>query len=106
MLFAVAALVTLRPEAIDGKLLLGLYVFEFVFTGPAMRAVAAIVLAVFTIDLLVTRRRALRPMLAALRSPPGSGGVRTRAAPAAPRGTVSGATESKPGRSARPPRSD
>jgi cation:H+ antiporter len=106
MLFAVAALVTLRPEAIDGKLLLGLYVFEFVFTAPAMRAVAAIVLAVFTIDLLVTRRRALRPMLAALRSPPGSGGVRTRAAPAAPRGTVSGATESKPGRSARPPRSD
>jgi cation:H+ antiporter len=68
-LFAVAALVTLRPERIDGQLLLALYALNFILAGPAIRVVSAIVLAAFAVDLLIARRHAVKPLLAAARSP-------------------------------------
>lgn len=70
MLFAVAAVMTLRPEPFDGRLLLGMYLLDFLVTGVAVRALSAIVLAAFAIDLLIARRHAFRTLLATLRSPP------------------------------------
>jgi cation:H+ antiporter len=67
-LLAVAALSSLRPLRIDAWIVLTVYVIQFAFPAPELRIAAAIVLAMFALDVMVANRRALPPMFAALRS--------------------------------------
>ena len=62
-LFAVAALVTLRPERVDALLIAGVFVVQLINPTPFVRFFCAFVLTVFAIDLLVSRRRSVRPLL-------------------------------------------
>jgi cation:H+ antiporter len=62
-LFAVAALVSLRPERADAALIVAVLVLQFVYPTAFMHVAGAFVLLVFAIDLFVDRRRGLRPLL-------------------------------------------
>jgi cation:H+ antiporter len=67
-LMAVAALVSLRPKRIDSAIVLTLFVIQFAFPSTGVRVLAAVVLAMFALDILVANRRSVRPMFATLRS--------------------------------------
>jgi cation:H+ antiporter len=64
-LFAVAALVTLRPVRADAFLVAGVFVVQLVYPAPFVRFFCTFVLLVFAIDLLVARHRAVRPLFRA-----------------------------------------
>jgi cation:H+ antiporter len=64
-LFVTAALATLRPERADALLIIGVFVVQTVYPMPFVRLGAALVLLVFAIDLLCSRRRSVRPLLRA-----------------------------------------
>src|SRR3954447_2622821 len=64
-LFVVAALITLRPAFFDAVLIVVVFVLQLVYPTPFTRFAAGFVLLVFAINLLVSRRRYLRPMLRA-----------------------------------------
>ena len=66
-LFAVAALVSLRPERVDAALIIGLVAIQLVYPTAFIQLASAFVFLVFAIDLLVDRRRAVRSLLGALR---------------------------------------
>jgi cation:H+ antiporter len=61
-LFAVAALVSLRPERADAALIVGVLALQFVYPSAFMHVAGAFVLLVFAIDLFVDRRRGLPPL--------------------------------------------
>jgi hypothetical protein len=62
-LFVVAALATLRPERVDAYLILSIFVVQLIYPAPFIRFAATFVLLVFAIDLLIARRRLVRPLL-------------------------------------------
>ena len=64
-LFAVAALVTLRPERVDCALAAGLVAIQLIYPTALVHVAATFVLLVFAINLLFDRRRAVRPLLRA-----------------------------------------
>jgi cation:H+ antiporter len=64
-LFVTAALATLRPERPDAGLVAGAFVAQLVWPTALVRFAAAFVLFVFAVNLLASRRRQLRPLLAA-----------------------------------------
>jgi cation:H+ antiporter len=66
-LFVVAALATLRPERVDAVLIAVVFVIQLAYPTPFTRFAAGFVLLVFAIDLLVARRRQVRPMFRAVR---------------------------------------
>jgi cation:H+ antiporter len=63
--FVVAALATLRPERVDAWLVIAILTVQFVFPFTAVRLAAAFVLLVYGVDLLVSHRRAVRPLFRA-----------------------------------------
>jgi cation:H+ antiporter len=65
-LFSVAALVTLRPERADAVLVAGLVAIQFVYPTAFVHVAATFVLVVFAVQLLLDRRRAVRPLLRAV----------------------------------------
>ncbi len=65
-LFAVAALVTLRPERADAALVAALLAIQFIYPTAFVHVAATFVLAVFAINLLFDRRRAVRPLFRAV----------------------------------------
>jgi cation:H+ antiporter len=65
-LFAVAALALLRPERIDAAIVVSVMALQFIYPTTFVRVAATFVLLVFAIDLLVDRRRAVRPMYRAV----------------------------------------
>jgi cation:H+ antiporter len=65
-LFAVAALVTLRPERADAALVAGVLAIQFIYPTAFVHVAATFVLVVFAITLLLDRRRAVRPILRAV----------------------------------------
>jgi cation:H+ antiporter len=65
-LFVVAALATLRPARVDAVLVAVVFVVQLIYPAPFVRFAAAFVLLVFAVDLMVARRRHLRPMLRAV----------------------------------------
>jgi cation:H+ antiporter len=67
-LMAVAALCSLAPRRFDSWIILTLYAIQFAFPATEVRIAVAVVLALFTLDILVANRRAVWPMFAALRS--------------------------------------
>jgi cation:H+ antiporter len=76
-LMAVAALSSLAPERIDAWIVLTLFGIQFAFPSPVIRLGVAIILAMFALDVLASRRPALRAILAALRSPSARGSPET-----------------------------
>lgn len=62
-LFVVAALATLRPQRVDAFLILTVFAVQVVFPTPFVRFAAAMILLIFAIDLLIARRRSVRPLL-------------------------------------------
>jgi cation:H+ antiporter len=64
--FVVAALATLRPERVDGILIAVVFVAQLVYPTTFTRFAAGFVLLVFAVDLLVARRRQVRPILRTL----------------------------------------
>jgi cation:H+ antiporter len=66
--FVVAALASLRPARVDAVLIAVVFVIQLLYPTSFTRFAAGFVLLVFAIDLLVARRRQLRPMFRALRS--------------------------------------
>ena len=65
-LFVVAALATLQPRRVDMALVTVLYALQLLYPVPALRVAATFVLLVFALDLLLSRRRAVRPLLRAI----------------------------------------
>jgi cation:H+ antiporter len=65
-LFAVAALVTLRPERVDAALVAGLVAIQLIYPTSFVQVAATFVLVVFAINLLFDRRRAVRPLFRAV----------------------------------------
>jgi cation:H+ antiporter len=65
-LFAVAALVTLRPERVDAALVAGLVAIQLIYPTAFVHVAATFVLVVFAINLLFDRRRAVRPLFRAV----------------------------------------
>jgi cation:H+ antiporter len=65
-IFAVAALVTLRPERADAALVAGILALQFVYPTGFVHVAATFVLVVFAINLLFDRRRAVRPLFRAV----------------------------------------
>jgi cation:H+ antiporter len=64
-LFVVAALATLEPQRVDVVLVTTVFAAQLIYPATVLRVFATFVLLVFAIDLLVHRRRLVRPMLAA-----------------------------------------
>jgi cation:H+ antiporter len=62
-LFVVAALATLKPERVDALLILGVFAVQIIYPTPFVRFAATFVLLIFAIDLLIDRRRFVRPLL-------------------------------------------
>jgi cation:H+ antiporter len=62
-LFVAAALASRRPERADAWLILGAFAVEFLYPTSFVRIAVAFVLLVFAIDLLASRRHAIRPLL-------------------------------------------
>jgi cation:H+ antiporter len=65
-LFVVAALATMHPERADAALVAGVFAVQLVWPAPFIRYAAAFVLFVFAINLLIARRRHIRPLLRAV----------------------------------------
>jgi cation:H+ antiporter len=68
-LMAVAALASLTPKRIDAWIVLTLFGVQFAFPSTMVRIGVTIVLAMFALDVLASRRRCIGPMLAAVRAP-------------------------------------
>jgi cation:H+ antiporter len=66
-IFAVAALVTLRPERVDAALIIGLVALQLVYPTAFIQLASAFIFVVFAIHLLADRRRAVRLLFRALR---------------------------------------
>ena len=66
-LFAVAALITLRLSRADASLMLVLFSAQFVLPIGATRLVMGVVFSTLAVDILISQRRQLRPLLRALR---------------------------------------
>jgi cation:H+ antiporter len=62
-LFVVAALATMHPERADAALVVGVFAAQLVWPSPFIRLAAAFVLFVFAMNLLIARRRHVRPLL-------------------------------------------
>src|SRR4051812_1300613 len=69
ILMAVAALSSLSPERIDAWIVLTLFGIQFAFPSTTVRIGVTVVLAMFALDILASRRRDIGPMLAAVRAP-------------------------------------
>jgi cation:H+ antiporter len=65
-LFAVAALISLRPERVDAALMVGLLAIQLIYPTAFIQVASAFVFLVFALDLLVDRRRAVRSLFSAL----------------------------------------
>jgi len=65
-LFAVTALVSLRPERVDAVLMVGLLAIQLIYPTAFIQLAAAFVFVAFALDLLVARRRAVRSLFGAL----------------------------------------
>ncbi len=65
-LFAVAALVTLRPERVDAALVAALVAIQLIYPTAFVHVAGTFVLVVFAINLLFDRRRAVRPLFRAV----------------------------------------
>ena len=85
-LFVVAALSTLEPKRVDVVLVTSLFVVQLLYPVTVVRVAATFVLLVFAIDLLVSRRRTVRPMLRAIsgRRPQRATGPRAGSIPVPP----------------------
>jgi cation:H+ antiporter len=64
-LFVVAALAAPQPEPADSYLLLSLFAVQLVWPSTFVRLMVALVLLIFAVDILVSRRRAIAPLLRA-----------------------------------------
>lgn len=67
-LVAVATLASLAPKRIDSWIVLVTYGIQFAFPATGVRIAVAVVLFMFTLDILVAKRRAVPPLFSALRS--------------------------------------
>jgi cation:H+ antiporter len=65
-LFAVAALVTLRPERADAALVATVLAIQFIYPTAFVHVAATFVLVVFAVSLLLDRRHAVRPLFRAV----------------------------------------
>jgi cation:H+ antiporter len=65
-LFVVAALATLRPQRVDAALLTVVFLLQLIHPAAVLRVAATFVLLTFAVDLLLSRRRSVRPMLRAV----------------------------------------
>jgi cation:H+ antiporter len=65
-LFAVAALALLRPQRVDAAIVVGVMALQFIYPTTFVRVAAAFLLFAFAVDLLLDRRRAVRPMYRAV----------------------------------------
>jgi cation:H+ antiporter len=65
-LFAVAALVSLRPARADALLMVGLLALQFIYPGAFVQLMSAFTLLVFALDLFVGRLRDVRSLSEAL----------------------------------------
>jgi cation:H+ antiporter len=65
-LFAVAALALLKPERVDAAIVVGVMALQFIYPTTFVRIAAAFILLVYAIDLLLDRRRAVRPLYRAV----------------------------------------
>jgi cation:H+ antiporter len=65
-LFAVAALAFLRPQRFDAALCVAILVIHFIYPVTFVRVAASFILFVFAGDLLIDRRRAIRPLFKAV----------------------------------------
>jgi cation:H+ antiporter len=70
-LFAVAALVSLRPERVDAVLMVGLLAIQLIYPTAFIQVASTFIFLVFALHLLVDSRPAVRVLFAALR--PGRG---------------------------------
>jgi len=67
-LFAVAALVSLRPERGDAVLMVGLLAIQLIYPTAFIQVASTFIFVVFALDLFVDRRRAVRSLFGALRA--------------------------------------
>jgi cation:H+ antiporter len=65
-LFAVAALVSLRPERLDAMLMVGLLAIQLIYPTAFIQLASTFIFLVFALDLLVDRRHAVRSLFGAL----------------------------------------
>jgi len=65
-LMAVAALASLEPDRTDGWIMAAAFGIQTLFPNWPVRLFAALALLVFALDVLLSRRRSLRPIAAAL----------------------------------------
>lgn len=65
-LFAVAALVSLRPERVDAVLMVGLLAIQLVYPTALIQLASTFIFLVFALDLFVDRRHAVRSLFGAL----------------------------------------
>ena len=65
-LFAVAALVSLRPDRADALLMVGVLAIQLIYPTAFIQLASAFVLFVFALDLFVGRRRGVRSLFEAL----------------------------------------
>jgi cation:H+ antiporter len=65
-LFAVAALVSLRPERVDAVLMVGLLAIQLIYPTAFIQLASTFIFLVFALDLFVDRRHAVRSLFGAL----------------------------------------
>jgi hypothetical protein len=65
-LFAVAALVSLRPERADAVLMVGLVGIQLIYPTAFIQVASTFIFLVFALDLFVDRRRATRSLFGTL----------------------------------------
>src|SRR3954470_7118158 len=65
-LFAVAALVSLRPERVDAAFMVGLIAIQLIYPTAFVELASTFIFLVFALDLFVDRRHAFRSLLGAL----------------------------------------
>jgi cation:H+ antiporter len=82
-LFVVAALATMHPERADAFLAAGVFAAQMIWPTPFVRLAAAFVLFVFAVNLLIARRRDVRPLLRAVFRRSGRPGTGTAGGPIA-----------------------
>jgi cation:H+ antiporter len=67
-LFAVAALVSLRPERVDAVLMVGLLAIQLIYPTTFIQVTSTFVFLVFALDLFADRRHAVRSLVGALKA--------------------------------------
>jgi cation:H+ antiporter len=65
-LFAVGALASLRPERADAALIVGVLAIQLIYPTAFVHIAATFILLAFAIDLVLARRRAVRPLVRAV----------------------------------------